>query len=97
MAENAIVARIQRHLTGRGAWHVKATGVALNGCPDILACYRGHFLAIEVKTPHGTVRPNQRYQLDKIDDAGGQAIVARSIDPVKLALDRIDQEAGQPT
>lgn len=90
MAEDAIVRAIKRLLDRRGAWHIKTTGVAVNGCPDILACYRGHFLAIEVKTLHGVVRPNQHRQLELITRAGGTALVARSADDVNVALQIID-------
>jgi len=37
------------------------------------------FISIEVKTPTGRVRPDQRNWLDQINAAGGHAIIARSI------------------
>lgn len=91
MSEDAIVRAIKRTLDRRGAWHIKTTGVSLAGCPDILACYRGHFLAIEVKTLVGRVHPNQQRQLELVDHAGGTAFVATSKDDVDDVLDRIDR------
>ena len=37
------------------------------------------FLSIEVKTPTGKVRPDQRNWADQINAAGGLAIIARSV------------------
>ena len=37
------------------------------------------FISIEVKTPTGKIRPDQRNWADQINAAGGLAIIARSI------------------
>lgn len=93
MSERAIVDSIRRLLRNRGAWFIKTTGVAVAGVPDIVACYRGFFLAIEVKQPGRRPRPLQQHQLDRITAASGLALCATSADQVALELDRIDQEA----
>ena len=61
------------------------------GIPDILGIFsyknvRGIFLAIEVKTSTGVVAPHQKAMIEKINNIGGIAFVARSIDDVRLKL-----------
>ena len=70
--------RIKKYLKERGCYHVKYFGCnySTSGTPDILACVKGHFLAIEVKAQNG--HPSE-LQLEKIADirrAGGFAFVA---------------------
>lgn len=93
MSERAIVDSIRRLLKTRGAWFIKTTGVAVAGVPDLLCCYRGFFLAIEVKQPGKRPRPLQQHQLNQITAAHGLALCATSADQVAEQLDRIDQEA----
>lgn len=50
-----------------------ANGYTKSGIPDILACVNGYFVGIEVKAENGTVKPIQRYHLQKLRDAGGFA------------------------
>jgi len=47
--------------------------------PDMVGQSIAQFLSIEVKTPTGKVRPDQRNWLDQINAAGGLAIIARSV------------------
>ena len=49
------------------------------------------FLAIEVKTPKGRVRPGQQKFLDYINKAGGIGFIARSVEDVREELMRYDQ------
>jgi hypothetical protein len=52
------------------------------GVSDIIGCWNGRFLAIEVKTPGGRVSPDQEKFLEAVRRHGGIAFVARSIDDV---------------
>lgn len=54
--------------------------LGLKGKADILGCYKGLFLAIEVKRPSGKLSVDQAYFLEAIRNAGGIAFVATSID-----------------
>jgi hypothetical protein len=47
--------------------------------PDMVGQPIAQFLSIEVKTPTGKVRPDQRNWADQITAAGGLAIIARSV------------------
>jgi hypothetical protein len=46
----------------------------------------GRILAIEVKAPKGKVSPRQQQFLDTINEAGGLAFVAHSIEEVEQQL-----------
>lgn len=71
--------KIKRNLKKRGAWFIKyfSNGYTRKGVPDVLCCYCGLFLGIEVKggTGYG-LTDAQRQQLQQIQDAGGIAICA---------------------
>lgn len=45
------------------------------GVPDILACVNSYFLAIEVKAENGRPSELQKWNVEKIRDAGGIAII----------------------
>ena len=49
------------------------------GCSDVIGQLRdGRFLAVEVKSHTGRLRPEQAIFLDRINGAGGAAFVARN-------------------
>jgi len=57
------------------------------GSSDILGIMSdGRFLAIEVKSAKGRLTKYQKAFLDGIRDAGGVALVARSVDDVAMGL-----------
>lgn len=76
-AEKKFENKIKDALQERGAWKVKffANAFTPAGIPDILACYNGRFLGIEVKggTGYG-LTDLQKYNLKHIRDAGGIGI-----------------------
>lgn len=91
MAEAAVVAAVRRVVLARGGWIVNVLPSGETGIPDLLACYRGHFIAIETKHPRGgTVRAKQAFHLERIRRAGGIAIVVRDTQNVVDVLDGID-------
>jgi hypothetical protein len=47
----------------------------IRGTPDILACIRGNFVALELKV-EGELSKLQEYNLKKIDEASGLALTA---------------------
>ena len=52
------------------------------GVSDIIACYRGYPVAIEVKTEKAKLSEDQSAWLSKWGKNGGDVIVARSLDDV---------------
>ena len=75
--EYRIVQNIKKLIRARGGWCVKIHGGPYQdtGTPDILACYKGRFVAIEVKTPRGVTRPEQRVTQKAITSSGGYALI----------------------
>lgn len=88
MKEKQITHAIRGLLRSLGIFHWKEHGGlgSAPGVPDIVGCYQGRMLAIEVKTDRGRVSEHQQRFIDNINAAGGLAIVARSIDDVIVAL-----------
>jgi Holliday junction resolvase len=79
-SEQAIQKTITKAIEQRGGWCCKTITCNKSGVPDILAVIDGKFIAVEVKTPKGKTSPIQEYQIKKIQESGGTAIVARSVE-----------------
>lgn len=92
MKEQDIQRKIIKYLESVGAYVVKVVASNKSGTPDILACYRGIFLAIEVKRPETktNVSELQEYNIKKIKEAGGIAIVSWDLDAVKAVVENIN-------
>lgn len=86
MREQDIQRKILKALKARGIYAVNVKQAGRNGVPDILACHEGKFVGIEVKTPVGRVAPLQELNIQWIEEAGGIAFVARSVEDVKKRL-----------
>ncbi len=57
------------------------------GCPDVLGQLKdGRLLGVEVKGPHGKLRPEQAIFIDRIRGAGGVAFMARDCRDVHREL-----------
>ena len=52
-------------------------GYGRSGIPDIIACYKGQFLAIECKAGYNKTTPLQDRELTAIHKAGGSAMIVR--------------------
>ena len=94
MSEAKIQARILKYLRslGRVCWAVKAAVCNERGVPDILCCYRGRFVGLEVKTETGRISGPQRIQNERIRRACGRAVVVHGIEDVQAVLEHIDKE-----
>lgn len=92
MKEQDIQRKIIKYLESVGAYVVKVVASNKSGTPDILACYRGIFLAVEVKRPETktNVSELQEYNIKKIKEAGGVAIVSWDLDAVKAVVENIN-------
>lgn len=65
------------------------------GIPDLLCCYRGRFVGLEVKQLGEKPSPVQLVVLNEIVSAGGYASVVSTVGQVALLLERIDQEVAR--
>lgn len=95
MTESALTSKMVGVLRARGAWAVKIVGgpVQRSGLPDILVCYRGRFVGIEVKLPgkERNVTQIQAATLKAIHRAKGLSYVFTTVAEVEALLDRIDR------
>jgi Holliday junction resolvase len=98
MLERDITRAIVDYLKLRGCWVYKVHGSlgARPGVPDLVCCWRGKFIAIEVKVPQPLNTPKQieghlnlaqRRELNAIARAGGMALVVHDVDDVIRALE----------
>ena len=69
--------KVRRWLEDHGAWVLKtwSNGVQRAGVPDLLVCYRGHFLGIEIKAQRGKLSKLQLVEIKRIKKAGGVGVV----------------------
>ena len=52
------------------------------GVPDIIGIHKGRMIAIELKAPKGKLSDAQQQFIDRINEAGGLAFCARTLDDV---------------
>ena len=71
--------------------------LAFVGSPDFILSVRGRFVALELKSAEGALRPLQSYVLEKIKKSGGVSLVASpdNWDEVKEILSDMDRGALQ--
>ena len=71
-----------------------ANGFGRAGIPDIIACYRGQFIAIECKAGKNITTALQRRELSAIELAGGYSLVINesNIDQVIAVLDQLGNQ-----
>lgn len=67
--QKAILAKLRKF---GGLW-IKVHDIVTKGLPDIIGCYNGKFIAIEVKRKGEKPTALQGYVLSKVKEAGGLA------------------------
>ena len=70
--------KIKKFLKDENCWFVKYWAGAQftkEGIPDLLICCNGHFIGCEVKAEKGKPSELQLYNIKKIQEAGGIAMV----------------------
>lgn len=79
MLESQFQQQVIQFLKSIKAYYVKVWGGGFQkaGVPDLLVCYHGKFIGIELKTDKGKASVLQKYNIGKIQDAGGIGIVLR--------------------
>lgn len=77
MTEKQFETKVRKFLTDLGCWELKtwSNGIQREGVPDILVCCKGYFVGIEVKAANGKPSALQLWNIKKIREAGGIAIV----------------------
>lgn len=95
MLEKNIENKIKRWLTDIGAYYFKVHGSSfmLPGIPDIVVCYKGFFIGIEVKNKNKLKNQSEAQQIHQklIEKAGGIYILADDLTTVKEVICNITQ------
>lgn len=91
MKEKTVENQIKRYLDRLGVWYMKVHGSAFQkaGVPDLIACIGGRFVGIEVKRPGGRVSPLQKLNIEEIQQSGGVAFVAYSVEDVRREIEKL--------
>ncbi|MCT7498941.1 hypothetical protein N5S76_03990 [Aliarcobacter cryaerophilus] len=89
MKEKQIQKKIIEYLNKNGVYTVKSIVTNRSGSPDIICCFNGLFVALEVKTEKGIISKLQEYHQKEILKSGGIALIVRSLDEVKILMDNL--------
>lgn len=93
MLEKRVEDSIKDYLFNLGAYYFKVHGSAFmpKGIPDIICCYKGYFIGIEVKAPGKLYNQSdyQKIHMNNILNANGIHILADSLDKVKEVLEKL--------
>ena len=94
MLEKDITAAIQRYLKTVPEcffWKEHGSQMGTAGLPDIICCYRGRFIAFEVKTPSGKPSKLQEITIQRIIAAKGEAFIVRSVEEVRAIIKNLEE------
>ena len=89
MLEKQIQTKIIKYLESINSVVIKTINTNKAGVSDLIVCYKGKFIAIEIKAKNGKVSKLQEVFIKKIINAGGYGFVAYSIDDVKKEFKNI--------
>ena len=92
MKEKTITNQILKHLKSLPeCFAFKEHGglYGTSGIPDIIVCYKGKFVAFEVKTENGKLSKLQEVTIRKIQSAQGLTFKVTSLDEVKTILKEV--------
>lgn len=93
MNETQYTKKVSDLLKRRGAYFEKIWGGGMQsaGIPDILVCYKGVFIGMELKVGNNKPSELQKVKVDFIRKAGGVgAILWDNLEPVNFILDVVD-------
>lgn len=96
MLERDVVAAIKKYLASLGSdvffWKEHGGPYGTSGVPDIICCYKGRFLGLEVKMPTGALTELQKRAIARINRAGGIASRVESVADVQKIIAQVDEE-----
>lgn len=94
MNETQLVEAIKKYLKRVSElffWKEHGGQYGTAGIPDVIVCYRGRFIALEVKTPRGKPTVLQEVTIRQILKAGGIATVVRSVGEVRAIIEALER------
>lgn len=94
MNESQLTSQIKNYLASKGAYCEKifGGGYQASGIPDLIVCYKGLFIAIEVKSPthKGRASDIQKLKIRKIRECEGIAFITDNLADVEKVFNFID-------
>ena len=92
MREKTIENSIKKYLKDNNIYYFKVHGgyYGVSGIPDIIVCYKGRFVALEIKNEKGKTSKMQDMHIENIRKSGGIAFVVRSREEVKKIIEDIE-------
>lgn len=93
MKERDLQKLIKDYVISKGAYVENIHGGSIyqaSGIPDLLVCYKGWFIGIEVKVGNNKPSEIQKVKLAQIQQAGGYAIVPYDLETVVEVFETID-------
>lgn len=93
MLESKIQKDILNYLRRKRIFHLRFQAQSnINGIPDVICCYKGLFIGLELKQENGRATELQKRKLDAINNAGGIGLIVKSVEEVEQLFDQIDKE-----
>lgn len=91
---NDDIAKAIKQRYGRKVWYYKTNDKSRKAILDIILCFYGVFVSIEIKRPDNSygVQPLQNYNIKMIKEAGGYAFSANNKEDVMHTLENILDE-----
>lgn len=87
MTEKQLKKQVEKFLKSLpNCWFYHPADRWLVGLPDFIICYKGRFIAIELKREGRFLNKIQEYVMRKIRQAGAKVVVAYSLEDVKKIL-----------
>lgn len=95
--ESRLQRQIHKAVSSRGAFAFKVHGseYMMAGLPDLIVCYRGLFVGLEVKMPGGRLSARQGYVHARLRTAGAEIAVVQSVAEALGVLTRLDSELDE--
>jgi len=78
-----------------GALVVRQAYATKNGVSDLICCYRGKFLAFELKDDEGAPSPQQLHFLDSVVETEGKGLVVDHLLQISKVLANILKDFGE--
>lgn len=93
MLESKIQKEILAYLRKNKIFHLRFQAQTnINGIPDIICCYKGLFIGLELKQENGRATELQKRKLEAINNAGGIGVIIKSLKEVEDLFKEIDNE-----
>lgn len=91
MLESKIQKEILAYLRKNKIFHIRFQAQTnINGIPDIICCYKGLFIGLELKQEKGKATDLQNKKLEAINNSGGIGLIIKSLKEVETLFGIID-------